>query len=151
MSEIKSGKWYIKDAFEKWYRIPDYQRPYVWEKDQVIDLLDDISIACEKDANGEYFLGSLVLKENNDKGYIEYDVLDGQQRLTTLFLLTAVVRDLTDSEQRKQTCHNSIFQQGNVDDNIPERLRIVFDIRDDVKVFVDEYIRPLAKIFISSH
>lgn len=140
MSEIKSGKWYIKDAFEKWYRIPDYQRPYVWEKDQVIDLLDDISIACEKDANGEYFLGSLVLKENNDKGYIEYDVLDGQQRLTTLFLLTAVVRDLTDSEQRKQTCHNSIFQQGNVDDNIPERLRIVFDIRDDVKVFVDEYI-----------
>lgn len=140
MSEIKSGKWYIKDAFEKWYRIPDYQRPYVWEKDQVIDLLDDISIACEKDVNGEYFLGSLVLKENNDKGYIEYDVLDGQQRLTTLFLLTAVVRDLTDSEQRKQTCHNSIFQQGNVDDNIPERLRIVFDIRDDVKVFVDEYI-----------
>ena len=140
MSEIKSGKWYIKDAFEKWYRIPDYQRPYVWEKDQVIDLLDDISIACEKDANGEYFLGSLVLKENNDKGYIEYDVLDGQQRLTTLFLLTAVVRDLTDSEQRKQTCHNSVFQQGNVDDNIPERLRIVFDIRDDVKVFVDEYI-----------
>lgn len=140
MSEIKSGKWYIKDAFEKWYRIPDYQRPYVWEKDQVIDLLDDISIACEKDVNGEYFLGSLVLKENNDKGYIEYDVLDGQQRLTTLFLLTAIVRDLTDSEQRKQTCHNSIFQQGNVDDNIPERLRIVFDIRDDVKVFVDEYI-----------
>nr|WP_315094977.1 DUF262 domain-containing HNH endonuclease family protein [uncultured Neisseria sp.] len=140
MSEIKSGKWYIKDAFEKWYRIPNYQRPYVWEKDQVIDLLDDISIACEKDANGEYFLGSLVLKENNDKGYIEYDVLDGQQRLTTLFLLTAVVRDLTDSEQRQQTCHNSIFQQGNVDDNIPERLRIVFDIRDDVKVFVDEHI-----------
>lgn len=66
MSEIKSGKWIIQDVFKQWYRIPNYQRPYVWEKDQVIDLLDDISVACKKDSSGDYFLGSLVLKENND-------------------------------------------------------------------------------------
>ena len=141
MSQIESNKWIIKDVFNQWFRIPNYQRPYVWGKDQVIDLMDDISIACKRNEKGDYFLGSLVLKENNDKGYIEYDVLDGQQRLTTLFLLTAVIRDLTDNEQRQQTCHNSIFQQGNADDNIPERLRIVFDIRDDVRAFIDEYIK----------
>ena len=141
MSQIESNKWIIKDVFNQWFRIPNYQRPYVWGKDQVIDLMDDISIACKRNEKGDYFLGSLVLKENNDKGYIEYDVLDGQQRLTTLFLLTAVIRDLTDNEQRQQTCHNSIFQQGNADDNIPERLRIVFDIRDDVRAFIAEYIK----------
>lgn len=141
MSHIKSDKWVIQDVFKQWYRIPSYQRPYVWEKDQIIELLDDISIACDKDSNGDYFLGSLVLKENDNKGYIEYDVLDGQQRLTTLFLLTAVIRDLTDNAQRQQTCHISIFQEGNDDDNIPERLRIVFDIRDDVRAFIDEYIK----------
>ena len=141
MSEIKSGKWIIQDVFKQWYRIPNYQRPYVWEKDQVIDLLDDISVACKKDSSGDYFLGSLVLKENNDGGYIEYDVLDGQQRLTTLFLLTAVIRDLTDNKQRQDTCHNSIFQQGNADDNIPERLRIFFDIRKEVSNFIDKYIK----------
>ncbi len=141
MSQIKSDKWDIKEVFKQWYCIPNYQRPYVWEKDQIIDLLDDIHIACEKDKESDYFLGSLVLKETKNKDYIEYDVLDGQQRLTTLFLLTAVIRDLTDNEQRQNTCHESIFQKGNPDDNIPERLRLIFEIRHDVKEFIDEYIK----------
>lgn len=141
MSQIKSDKWDIKEVFKQWYCIPNYQRPYVWEKDQIIDLLDDIHIACEKDNESDYFLGSLVLKETKNKDYIEYDVLDGQQRLTTLFLLTAVIRDLTDNEQRQNTCHESIFQKGNPDDNIPERLRLIFEIRHDVKEFIDEYIK----------
>lgn len=141
MSQIKSDKWDIKEIFKQWYCIPNYQRPYVWEKDQIIDLLDDIRIACEKDKESDYFLGSLVLKETKNKDYIEYDVLDGQQRLTTLFLLTAVIRDLTDNEQRQNTCHESIFQKGNPDDNIPERLRLIFEIRHDVKEFIDEYIK----------
>lgn len=141
MSQIKSDKWDIKEVFKQWYCIPNYQRPYVWEKDQIIDLLDDIYIACDKDKESDYFLGSLVLKETKNKDYIEYDVLDGQQRLTTLFLLTAVIRDLTDNEQRQNTCHESIFQKGNPDDNIPERLRLIFEIRNDVKEFIDEYIK----------
>lgn len=141
MSQIKSDKWDIKEVFKQWYCIPNYQRPYVWEKDQIIDLLDDIYIACDKDKESDYFLGSLVLKETKNKDYIEYDVLDGQQRLTTLFLLTAVIRDLTDNEQRQNTCHESIFQKGNPDDNIPERLRLIFEIRNDIKEFIDEYIK----------
>ena len=141
MSQIKSDKWDIKEVFRQWYCIPNYQRPYVWEKDQIIELLDDIYIACDKDKESDYFLGSLVLKETKNKDYIEYDVLDGQQRLTTLFLLTAVIRDLTDNEQRQNTSHESIFQKGNPDDNIPERLRLIFEIRNDVKEFIDEYIK----------
>lgn len=36
--EIESGKVVIKEVFDKWYRIPEYQRPYVWDTDQVTEL-----------------------------------------------------------------------------------------------------------------
>ena len=68
-NEIKSEKLYIKDIFKRWYRIPEYQRPYVWGKDQINDLLDDISFAQQNDNESEYFLGSIVFqtKTNNTK------------------------------------------------------------------------------------
>lgn len=47
--EIKHGFIPVKDVFtNKWYRIPEYQRPYVWEKEQVDELLDDIMNEAEK-------------------------------------------------------------------------------------------------------
>ena len=96
-NQIYSEKLLIKEIFERWYKIPNYQRPYVWEKDQITDLLDDISYALNQNDKAEYFLGSTVFQTKNDEDgeYIEDDVLDGQQRLTTLFLLTATIRDLT--------------------------------------------------------
>lgn len=142
---IASDKIHMKDVFKKWFRIPDYQRPYVWGIDQVSDLLDDISFAQQQNKDSEYFLGSIVLQTREiktDNGeYIENDLLDGQQRLITLLLLTAVIRDLSTKETRIQTCQESIFQQANPDDNIPERLRIVFDIREEVKDFINVFVK----------
>lgn len=143
---IESDKIFIKSIFEMWYRIPEYQRPYVWGIDQINDLLDDISFAQQQNKDSEYFLGSIVFQKklivsNDGSEYTENDLLDGQQRLTTLFLLTAVIRDITDNKTRKTTCQNSIFQEANPDDNIPERLRIVFDIRDEVRDFIDQYVK----------
>ena len=60
--EIKVDKILIKDVFKKWFRIPEYQRPYVWGVDQVQDLIDDTMIASQRDPFTQYFLGSLVLK-----------------------------------------------------------------------------------------
>lgn len=141
---IHSGMLSINEVFEKWFCIPNYQRSYVWEKDQVVDLLDDISSAYERNADSQYFLGSLVLRENKDsnKSYIEHDVLDGQQRLTTLFLISAVIRDLTDDEDCETTASGFIYQKENKFKNIPESLRIVFDIRDNVKKFINEFVKP---------
>lgn len=142
---IASDKIHIKDVFKKWFKIPEYQRPYVWGSDQVSDLLDDISFAQQQNKDSEYFLGSIVLQTREIKTgngeYIENDLLDGQQRLITLLLLTAVIRDLSTKEIRIKTCQESIFQQANPDDNIPERLRIVFDIREEVKDFINEYVK----------
>lgn len=145
--KIESDRLLVKDIFQKWYRVPEYQRPYVWGTDQVTELLDDIYQAQQNNDESQYFIGSMVLQKketvNDGLKYTEYDLLDGQQRLTTLLLLTAVVRDLTPptNEVRKNSCRETIFQISNPDDNIPERLRIVFDIRDKVKDFINNYIK----------
>ena len=60
---IESEKILIKDVFSrKWYRVADYQRPYVRGSDQVNELLDDLRQAEQSGRETEYFLGSLVLQ-----------------------------------------------------------------------------------------
>jgi uncharacterized protein with ParB-like and HNH nuclease domain len=73
------------------FLIPDYQRPHAWEETQCQTLWDDIFAFafpdnnCDKfDSNEEYFLGSIVTFENENN---KKEVIDGQQRLTTLMLL----------------------------------------------------------------
>lgn len=80
-----------KDAL---YKIPQYQRPYKWEDEQVDKLWDDIYDAYENNEDN-YFLGSIITakpRDNEKSAYI--DVVDGQQRLTTLMILFCVIRDL---------------------------------------------------------
>lgn len=145
--QIDSDKILIKDVFsdEKWYRIPEYQRPYVWGDDQIHALLDDIAYAASNTPDSQYFLGSIVLhtksETKNKISYTENDLLDGQQRLTTLYLMMAVVRDLATDTDLKNTCSECIFQKANKYKNIPERMRIVFDIRDAVQDFTNEFIK----------
>lgn len=89
-------------------------------------------------------------KNQDEIQYEEGDVLDGQQRLTTLFLLYAVIRDMagelcpdeSHAGQIRETCGGIIHQDQNKLKNIPERQRIVFDIRDDVRDFVERYVIP---------
>jgi uncharacterized protein with ParB-like and HNH nuclease domain len=101
-NQIATNKITIKDTFaeDMWYSIPDYQRPFVWGDDQISSLLDDIAHAAINTPDSQYFLGSLVLHCQKMKldgtSYVENAVLDGQQRLTTLYMLHAVIRDLTD-------------------------------------------------------
>lgn len=77
------------------YQIPPYQRPYSWEAGNVTQLLDDVWEAyLAKDA--EYFIGSLITIEVEEKAL--YDVVDGQQRLTTLNLILARLRDHIDDQ-----------------------------------------------------
>jgi uncharacterized protein with ParB-like and HNH nuclease domain len=79
------------------FLIPDYQRPYAWNEENCQTLWDDIfafsfpnSNSEEFDENEEYFLGSIVTFKN-EKGQLE--VIDGQQRLTTLLLLLRAFYD----------------------------------------------------------
>lgn len=148
-NEIKTDKIYIKDVFEQWYRIPEYQRPYVWNKDEVIDLLDDISYAAQNTPSNDYFLGSFVYqhkKAGGEQEFVENDLLDGQQRITTIFLLFAVVRDIETNKKRKENCQKYIFQEEDKDTNTPERIRLLYKIRPEVEKFIDEYVKPTDSI-----
>jgi uncharacterized protein with ParB-like and HNH nuclease domain len=76
------------------YKIPQYQRPYKWEDEQVERLWDDIWEAYENQEQN-YFLGSIITAKPRDNERSPYaDVVDGQQRLTTLMILFCVIRDL---------------------------------------------------------
>lgn len=146
-SEIKSEKILVKDIFSTmWFRIPEYQRPYIWSRDEVNELLDDLTFASKDKPNHEYFLGSFVFqskKANSHSGqeYDENDLLDGQQRMTTLLMLFACMRDLTHDPEAKKDCQNSIYQKGSQYRNIPERNRLVFAIRETVQDFVDTFVK----------
>jgi len=65
------------------YVIPRYQRAYAWEDKEIAQLIDDIN---DIDSSENYYIGSLVVSKVQDKSKT-YEVVDGQQRLTTLFLL----------------------------------------------------------------
>ena len=65
------------------YTVPLYQRAYAWETKERMQLIDDI---CDCDSD-EYILGSLVVNKRKDSDKVVYEVIDGQQRLTTLYIL----------------------------------------------------------------
>jgi uncharacterized protein with ParB-like and HNH nuclease domain len=136
---IDAKKSNIATIFEKfWFIIPEYQRSYVWETDNINDLLDDLWYAFENKSDSEYFLGSLVLRDLNNDNYKEYEVLDGQQRLTTLFMLLAVIRDTSNNQDLLNTFSEMLFQKKNVFKGIPERVRILYKIRDSVESFISD-------------
>ena len=72
----------IKDLFQLKLAIPEYQRPYSWSVESTNTLFMDIYEAY-KEGLSEYRLGSVILHKNNEV----YNIVDGQQRITTLSIL----------------------------------------------------------------
>ena len=95
---IRAAELQMLDIFDDKYRfaIPNYQRPYSWTTEQTGELLDDILYAVKQSNNLEdtapYFLGSVVIVKNDTSPKAE--IVDGQQRITTLTILLCALRDL---------------------------------------------------------
>ena len=116
METIKAAEKALKDVFCDHYvfRIPPYQRPYSWTTEQAGELLDDLIWAAGDDAAAArppYFLGSIVVIK--DPNHPEADVVDGQQRLTTLTILMSVLRELAASETERANIDVFLRQKGN--------------------------------------
>ena len=141
---IEANKGILKKIFseEFWFIVPQYQRPYVWQEENIQELIDDLYYAFENKQNSEYFLGALVLKRTKEEEFKEYEILDGQQRLTTLCMMIAVLRDLMKKPQYKWTLSQMIYQEENELLRVPSRSRIKYNTRDKVKDFVKDYIIP---------
>ncbi|EJC10486.1 hypothetical protein HPHPP16_1462 [Helicobacter pylori Hp P-16] len=98
-NEVKGVDRPLKDilatALVSYYQIPDYQRPYQWTEKNCEKLLDDLFFNYENDRESDYFCGSLVLvKSDPNSKTATYDVVDGQQRLSTFILLAKVLATL---------------------------------------------------------
>ena len=90
------------------YAIPVYQRNYEWSKEQCIKLFNDIVQAYKKDKS--HFCGSVVyalMKEEHNIHY--YIIIDGQQRLTTIYILLKALLDHADSESAKALIEEALF------------------------------------------
>lgn len=132
--EVRLGKLFTAD-FD--FAIPDYQRPYSWGKDETLQLLDDLADALDRDVDEPYFLGSIVLVK--EKGVPSSEVIDGQQRLTTLTILFAVLRDLATDAALRADIQKFIEEPEVVWNDQPARPRLRLRQRD-AKLF-QEYIQ----------
>ncbi|MGL2902122.1 DUF262 domain-containing protein [Helicobacter pylori] len=97
MAKIESKDSYLEDILKDklYYQIPIYQRPYQWTEENCEKLLDDLFFNYEYNRESDYFCGSLVLvKSDPNSKTATYDIVDGQQRLSTFILLAKVLADL---------------------------------------------------------
>ncbi len=97
MAKIESEDSLLQDILKDklYYQIPIYQRPYQWTEENCEKLLDDLFFNYEDDRESDYFCGSLVLIAISEDSKVKtYDVVDGQQRLSTFILLAKVLATL---------------------------------------------------------
>lgn len=120
------------------YKIPNYQRPYSWEDEQVYALWDDIYEAynafCEDPEKSQnYFLGSIIVVSSPTQPKV-FDVVDGQQRITTLMILFNVIKGLfpdinkdVDAEQITDVVKLKLIESCIYNDNETRRLTFLTD------------------------
>jgi uncharacterized protein with ParB-like and HNH nuclease domain len=118
--EVTVGKLFSPDFV---FRIPIYQRPLSWEKDHFEQLFDDI---FDSHSNNErqYFLGSIILQADERDKY-KFDLVDGQQRMSALAILMAVIRDSTTNENLREKLASYLYQHEDKFKRIPAELRIL--------------------------
>ncbi len=140
MSEITGHEYQLLKIFSSdfEYHIPAYQRPYAWTEEETGTLFDDLySFYLSENTDENYFLGSIVLiKENTDR---KADVIDGQQRLTTLTILFAVLADCFKSLDNKTSCIELLQEKGNKLAGIASQPRVF--LREWDQQFFNKYIQ----------
>lgn len=89
-NDIKSKSFNIFDIFKgkRIFKIKSFQRKYSWDKKQIKELIKDVDLY---DDSKKFFLGTMIIKKSKNKEKIEYSIVDGQQRITTLFLICKAI------------------------------------------------------------
>ncbi len=102
----------IKEIFQaEGYSIPNYQRDYAWKGKNFRDLWEDLEEAIEYNKKGQgHFIDTMVVAKNEDNKNL-YDIIDGQQRTTTIFMLLRVLAS-KQNEKDKQETRKYLYQKG---------------------------------------
>ncbi len=143
IATIEAHEVYLKNLFDNkfLFEIPDFQRQFAWEKENFEQLVEDIKDALETFDGGEpYFLGSVILwtQEKKNDGSGLYAVIDGQQRLTSLTILMACLRDISLDDDAKKVLQNCIYQKASTYLSTQECVRIT--VRDKESDFFKQHI-----------
>lgn len=142
-SRPRVGVWKVKELLRNArLRIPDYQRPYAWTSRNVGELIEDIR---EFSPHGDYRIGTLILhRHRDDRGQEILDVVDGQQRLTTLHLLARALRETGEDPNAREVARLLLSPYGveqtaaRVTENAEYLMRLVGDWDpDSVRTFAD--------------
>ncbi|GAA6981184.1 DUF262 domain-containing protein [Helicobacter pylori] len=140
---IKGEACKLKDILvtelDSYYQIPIYQRPYQWTEKNCEKLLDDLFSSYELYNESDYFCGSLVLiaigTDSKTKAKT-YDIVDGQQRLSTFILLAKVLATLYDKDLNKISRDFLEKSLGDTDEEKRDRLNfnaMAFNSKKDFK------------------
>ena len=106
---------------------PAYQRSYSWGEQEAMALLNDLVEAAE--TRTVHFIGAIVLVENHTSGTVE--IVDGQQRLTTLSILLSVLRDFETDTARAERLHNMIASPPDPERGEPAGWRLTLNHLDN--------------------
>lgn len=156
---IESNTILLKNILEESvYVIPAYQRPYEWKYSQIDKVLEEIfSLADNEASKEEYaFLGSLQFNINENE---EKEIIDGQQRLTTLFLIIEAIKNTINSEQekiviyenKKELCigNCTIRYKNNIkSDKFQENYKYICSKLNNKKICVDDFIERIIFVQI---
>ncbi len=143
---------------DKRYQIPLYQRAFAWEDKQLIQLLEDINDNCT-DASSKYYIGTLIVA---DKGSY-YEIVDGQQRLTSLFLLlyclSAEVNDSLSFACREKSnytlknldgimSNSSVIDNDKIQESIISGVKIIKGELSNKDKYGDDFLTKLAHVIM---
>src|SRR5262245_10690676 len=136
IAKIHGSEYPIRKIFSNDFnfKVPLYQRPYSWTTEQAGELLDDLVSFIGPDpkvsieALSPYFLGSIVLIK--DESQPEAEVVDGQQRLTTLIILLSALRHTITTPKYAGGMTDHLYQEGNPLEGTPNRYRLKLRERD---------------------
>ncbi|SEH29599.1 DUF262 domain-containing protein [Chryseobacterium culicis] len=112
----------LKDILSYKFLIPTYQRPYVWDDEQIKSLLDDFHLSFTSNANENYYIGTIITKEESTSNQIE--LVDGQQRFTTLWLIAYCFKKLNVSTRLTEFL------------KVGDQMKLSFEIRNEVENYL---------------
>lgn len=138
--------WKVRDLLANArIRIPDYQRPYAWSARNVAELVDDISHFTE---TGDYRIGTVILHARRAEEGAVLDIVDGQQRLTTLHILARALRDTGHDPGARELASLMLSPFGA--EHTAQRVRDnAQHLRDTIRTWSAEHVRNFAEALFS--
>lgn len=122
---------FIPESIGKQFVIPVYQRKYTWTVNkQLKQLIEDLKSLLNDDSK-EHFLGTIIYLENTVNYKTERSIVDGQQRLVTMFLIAAALKNLADNEWRAREISEQYLENYSEPENSKYRQRMYPAVSDE--------------------